>query len=69
MANTIEQSKKGFNMKDFSMPYIVIHSLLKKYHDNMINRNSNRAYELATDIVEMALMLQDLADNHENKKV
>jgi len=69
MANTIEQSKKGFNMKDFSMPYIVIHSLLKKYQDNMINRNSNRAYELATDIVEMALILQDLADNHENKKV
>jgi hypothetical protein len=56
-------------MKDFSMPYIVIHSLLKKYHDNMIDRKTNRAYELATDIVEMALILQDMADNHENKKV
>ena len=56
-------------MKDFSMPYIVIHSLLKKYQDNMNNRNTNRAYELASDIVEMALILQDLADNHENKKV
>jgi hypothetical protein len=35
----------------------------------MIDRKTNRAYELATDIVEMALILQDLADNHENKKV
>jgi hypothetical protein len=56
-------------MKDYSMPYLVIYSLLKKYQDNMNNRNTNRAYELATDIVEMALMLQDIADDHENKKV
>jgi hypothetical protein len=56
-------------MKDYSMPYLVIYSLLKKYQDSMNNRNSSRAYELATDIVEMALILQDLADNHENKKV
>ena len=55
-------------MKDYSMPYLVIGSLLKKYHDNMLRQNTHRAYELATDIVEMALALQDIAGD-EDKKV
>jgi len=50
-------------MSDYSLPFIVIQSLLKKYQDNMLKNNTNRAYELATDIVEMALMLQDFADD------
>jgi hypothetical protein len=55
-------------MKDYSLPYIVIGSLIKKYHDNMLNGNTHRAYEIATDIVEMALALQDIASD-EDKKV
>ena len=48
-------------MRDYSLPYIVINSLLKKYHDCMLNNNTHRAYEVATDIVEMSLTLQDMA--------
>jgi len=56
-------------MKDYSLPYIVLNSLLKKYHDMMLKNNSDRAYEIATDMVEMALLLQDFAGENANKKV
>ncbi len=56
-------------MKDYSLPYIVLNSLLKKYHDLMLKKNNDRAYEIATDMVEMALILQDFAGEHANKKV
>jgi hypothetical protein len=48
-------------MKDYALPYLVLESLLKKYYDNMLKNNTNRAYEIATDMVEMSLTLQDMA--------
>ncbi len=48
-------------MKDYALPYLVLESLLKKYYDSMLKNNTNRAYEIATDMVEMSLTLQDMA--------
>jgi hypothetical protein len=52
---------KEKEMQDYSLPYIVLNSLLKKYHDCMLKNNTHRAYEVATDMVEMSLTLQDMA--------
>jgi len=49
-------------VKDYSLPYLVLQSLTKKYHDSMINQNSHRAYEIAVDMVEMAQVLQEIAN-------
>jgi len=54
-------------MKDFSLPYLVSKKLLEGYYDAMLKQNGQRAYEIATDLIEMALKLQDIAG--ENKKV
>ena len=54
-------------MKDFSLPYLVAKKLLESYYDAMLKQNGHKAYELATDLVEMALKLQDIAS--EDKKV
>ena len=54
-------------VKDYSLPYLVLQSLTKKYHDSMINQNSHRAYEIAVDMVEMAQVLQEIA-NETNAK-
>ena len=48
-------------MKDYSLPYLVLQSLTKKYHDSMITQNTHRAYEIAVDMVEMAQVLQEIA--------
>ena len=50
-------------VKDYSLPYLVLQSLTKKYHDSMINQNSHRAYEIAIDMVEMAQVLQEIAND------
>ena len=50
-------------VKDYSLPYLVLQSLTKKYHDSMINQNSHRAYEIAVDMVEMAQVLQEIAND------
>ena len=54
-------------MKDFSLPYIVAKQLLEGYYKAMISQDSAMAYQIAVDLVEMALKLQDIAG--ENKKV
>jgi hypothetical protein len=48
-------------VKDYSLPYLVLQSLTKKYHDSMITQNTHRAYEIAVDMVEMAQVLQEIA--------
>jgi hypothetical protein len=48
-------------VKDYSLPYLVLKNLTKKYHDSMINQNNRRAYEIAVDMVEMAQVLQEIA--------
>jgi len=40
---------------------------LDGYYDAMLKQDKQRAYEIATDLVEMALKLQDIAG--EDKKV
>jgi len=50
-------------VKDYSLPYLVLQSLTKKYHDSMINQNTHRAYEIAVDMVEMAQVLQEIAND------
>ena len=60
--------KKGTReMKDFSLPYIVAKQLLEGYYKTMIAQDKAMAYQIAVDLVEMALKLQDIAG--ENKKV
>jgi hypothetical protein len=54
-------------MKDFSLPYLVSKKLLEGYYDAMLKQNGQRAYEIATDLIEMALKLQDIAG--EDKEV
>ena len=54
-------------MKDFSLPFLVSKKLLDGYYDAMLKQDKQRAYEIATDLVEIALKLQDIAG--ENKKV
>jgi hypothetical protein len=54
-------------MKDFSLPFLLSKRLLEGYYDAMIKQNGQRAYEIASELVEMALKLQDIAS--EDKKV
>ena len=49
-------------VQDYSLPYLVLQSLIKKYYECMITNKTQRAYEISIDIVEMALILQDLAN-------
>ena len=53
-------------MTDYSLPMIVTRKLLKEYETAMLKRNSSKAYQIASDIVEMTLKLQDIA-NDQNK--
>jgi len=49
-------------MTDYSLPLIVLRKLAKDYEEDMLKRNKNKAYQIAHDIVEMTLKLQDIAD-------
>lgn len=50
-------------VKDYSLPYLVLQSLIKKYYECMITNKTYRAYEIATDMVEMAQVLQEIAND------
>jgi hypothetical protein len=50
-------------MTDYSLPLIVLRKLTRDYEDAMLKRQTALAYQIATDIVEMSLKLQDLADD------
>jgi hypothetical protein len=49
-------------MKDYALPLIVLRDLSKKYEDAMLKHQWALAYQISTDMVEMALKLQDVAD-------
>ena len=53
-------------MTDYSLPMIVTRKLLRDYEEAMLKRNPSKAYQIASDIVEMTLKLQDIA-NDQNK--
>jgi len=50
-------------MTDYSLPLIVLRKLSRDYEDAMLKQQTALAYQIATDMVEMALKLQDLADD------
>jgi hypothetical protein len=57
-------------MNDYALPLLVLRRLSKDYEDAMLSRQQYKAYQIATDLVDMALKLQDIAGNlNENKKV
>jgi hypothetical protein len=55
-------------MTDYSLPLIVARQLLKDYEHAMLKNNPSKAYQIASDIVEMTLKLQDIA-NDQNKPI
>jgi hypothetical protein len=57
-------------MNDYSLPLLVLRRLSKDYEEAMLSRQQDKAYQVATDLVDMALKLQDIAGSKdENKKV
>jgi hypothetical protein len=57
-------------MNDYSLPLLVLRRLSKEYEEAMLSRKQDKAYQFATDLVDMALKLQDIAGSKdENKEV
>jgi hypothetical protein len=54
-------------MNDYGLPLLVLRRLSKDYEQAMLERDPSKAYQIAHDLVEMALKLQDIAN--ENQKV
>ena len=48
-------------MNDFSLPYLAAKRLLEDYYKAMLAQNRPAAYEIANNLVEMALKLEDIA--------
>lgn len=51
-------------MKDFSYPFLSAKRLLDEYYKAMIAQDVPKASEIANDLVEVALKLEDIA--HDN---
>lgn len=49
-------------MTDYALPLIVLRRLANEYEAAMQKKQWALAYQISTDIVEMALKMQDLAD-------
>ena len=49
--------------EDYALPLIVIRRLSQEYEDAMLKRQTVLAYQTAEKMVEMALKLQDIADD------
>jgi hypothetical protein len=50
-------------MTDYSLPLVVLKRLTTEYETAMLKRDYAKAYQIAHDMVEMTLKLQDLADD------
>ena len=50
-------------MNDYALPLVVLRRLSREYEDAMQKKKYALAYQIANDLVEMALKLQDLADD------
>lgn len=48
-------------MKDFSVPFLASKRLLDEYYKAMIAQDKQKAYEIANNLVEMALALENVA--------
>ena len=57
-------------MNDYALPLLVLRRLSKEYEEAMLSRKQDKAYQVASDLVDMALKLQDIAGNKdENKEI
>jgi hypothetical protein len=50
-------------MTDYALPLVVLRRLANEYEAAMQKKQFDLAYQIAHDIVEMALKLQDLSDD------
>ena len=50
-------------MNDYALPLIVLRKLSREYEDAMQKKQWALAYQISTDIIEMALKLQDISDD------
>ncbi|CAB5214148.1 hypothetical protein UFOVP193_27 [uncultured Caudovirales phage] len=50
-------------MKDYALPLIVLRKLSREYEDAMQKKQWALAYQISTDMIEMALKLQDISDD------
>ena len=50
-------------MTDYSLPLITLRKLSRDYEDAMQKKQWALAYQISTDLIEMALKLQDLSDD------
>lgn len=48
---------------DYALPLLVLRNLSKEYEEAMLKRNPSKAYQIASDMAEMALKLEDIAHN------
>jgi hypothetical protein len=51
-------------MKDYSLQFVTAKRLLDDYYKAMIAQDRQKAYEVANNLVEVALKLEDIA--HDN---
>jgi hypothetical protein len=49
-------------VEDYALPLIVLRRLSSEYEDAMLKHQWALAYQISSDMVEMALKLQDVAD-------
>jgi hypothetical protein len=49
-------------IEDYALPLIVLRRLSSEYEDAMLKHQWALAYQISSDMVEMALKLQDVAD-------
>jgi hypothetical protein len=49
--------------EDYALPLIVLRRLSQEYEDAMLKKQTALAYQTAEKMVEMALKLQDVADD------
>ena len=47
-------------MKDFSLPYLISKKLLEEYYTACINQDKDLARQIANDLVEAVLKLEDI---------
>jgi hypothetical protein len=50
-------------MNDYALPLIVLRKLTKEYENAMQKKQYALAYQIGSDMVEMTLKLQDLAND------
>jgi hypothetical protein len=55
-------------MKDFSLPYLLCKKLLDEYYNAMVKQDKAKAYQIASDLVEIAQKLENIAHDEKTKR-